>query len=651
MDGSDRTLDWSIREVTARRAALARDLRATSNVVERPALKARLVAASAELARLLTEQDVLEEDEFVGQLAERMLRIIDEVGPQGPSALSKRCDVDPSQISRAARVLIERGVLAAERHEADGRRRVYRRTTAAVPKPIHTDAFAEAVDRFTATDGVSDMVPLLLGDGLEPAAQQHVLAALTVDIDSGVSEPTLAYSLPVPKDRGGLRPAAVLRFSDRVVYSGLVESCRAAIESELAPEVLWPRGQRSAERWDDLEQLVRGSNDEYVVVADVQSFYDSIRHEVLADALQRTGVEQSVLDALIAWLGTIMGRPFGLPQGLPPSDPLASIVLAPLDSCLREAGIEFARHGDDIRCMATSLADGRRIEVLIQHALRDLGLHVNSGKTGPMRRTTYCTRRAAVAGAVEAFLQHSDIDGGYRSTMQLLRALGADGGMQWDGYHRSLTLDDLLQNAGRSVTPGDEHALLVLLTQVARSQSPADNAPSVPSDDRGAHGFIVRASLGLLGRSESFEQADLPAWLVGRPEYTSTLASYIERIAPRRPVEVARLLEQIEQSGAYDSQWLRFYAAISAVDDGNDFRSLAVTHATSSGRDPMLRLRAASFAAAHGEVSLHTAAQVMAVPRSLGEEALRFARIVGAPDLGERLRLESSTTRALIEAA
>ena len=132
--------------------------------------------------------------------------------------------------------------------------------------------------------------------------------------------------------------------------------------------VLWPRGRFESSLWLDFERLPLESGPSHVVVADIASFYDTIDHGVLADALAKSGADGQTTKALTMFLTAVMQRAVGLPQGLPASDPLATIALARVDETLTAEGIQFLRHGDDyrFRCLVASNRVGQFLSSMVR---------------------------------------------------------------------------------------------------------------------------------------------------------------------------------------------------------------------------------------------------------------------------------------------
>lgn len=387
---------------------------------------------------------------------------------------------------------------------------------------------------------------------------------------------------------------------------------------------------------------------------DVQSFYDSIRHDLLGDALTRADCDPQVVTALAGWLGEVMGRPWGLPQGLGASDPLASAVLSPLDSALAREGVRYVRHGDDLRVVGThaDVSDARR---LVRDELRDLGLVMNDDKTRVLRRYTYLERRSEIARGVQEYLEARDGGARHSAIYLLLDELGGDDELSWSWYHGNLSVSEVLAAAGSTFEPSDAQALVILLAEAAASEEATTRLRQ-----RIGHGrrstettLLLRAGISLLAAAGPAAPAiDLEASVVARPEYADVLSTYVEQAAPRQPAQVARLLQQIEATGVtYDAQWLRLYRALDEV-ASSDFDDLAATHLDSPNERWIRRLPAARFMARRGRLdSAYLPELCDHAPSALRDDVLDVVAASSPESVPSLLNGEGAVTAALLDVA
>ena len=609
------------------------------------------------LLATVTSETRREAREYAHSVGERMLVELEQQTAT-PTELADRLGVDISQISRAARALRNDGLIEVEHATGDRRRRIYRavRVGSAARRRWSWRIFAERLPVLSADDVYSDLLPGRVGDRLPAAGMASVCAALGEDFFSGRYVPTPAHEAEIPKSSGGFRPAAALRFSDRLAYAALVERCRPEIEASLVSEreVLWPRGFKRDKQWIALEGFVNQSSATHVLSVDIQSFYDSIRHDVLAEALARAGCDETVVSALSEWLGTVMGdRKRGLPQGLIASDPLATAVLAPLDRTLRSAGFRYVRHGDDLRVLGShsDVADAAR---LIRKELRSLELTVNDDKTRVLRHATYMDRRNEVSDAVREYLDASDHVERHSAIFQLLDALGADDELSWSWYHETLSVSDVMESVGTPWDPSDTSALIILLKEVAAAEEASARFEQRWRGHCAQPGTVLmRAGISLLAVAGSAEPAaELEAAVVARPEYADALSTYIGTAAPSNPTAVAGLLQRIEDSGVTSgAQWLRFYEALGDAGKSGEFDSLARTHLHSTDGGWMRRLRAARFMAHRGKLDADSVPEISAeAPAALRDDVLDLTRHVAPFSFNDVAKHEGATVATLLAA-
>src|ERR1051325_9483640 len=201
----------------------------------------------------------------------------------------------------------------------------------------------------------NDLLPPRPEDRTSGEVGKRFSEALHRELTRGYYDPTPAYTVFVPKSSSATRPAALLTLSDRVVYEAIVEVFRKRLDAFLLGSqiLFWPRGLRSPKQWRDFEHSpLRGSED-YVVIADISAFYESVDHERLAEQLITATGRRQEAEALVAFLERVMDSSRGLPQGLEPSDPLATAYLSQIDFAMVRDGLRYSRHGDDIRIAAT----------------------------------------------------------------------------------------------------------------------------------------------------------------------------------------------------------------------------------------------------------------------------------------------------------
>lgn len=222
--------------------------------------------------------------------------------------------------------------------------------------------------------------------GLPSTAIQRTLkryAAEVADYTHGALrhgvELTGAEVIPVPKPRG-LRPLAVLSIEERIAYRALVAPLREALEL---------RDRTYATFREFSAGPIQESNTEYIVRADVASFYQYVDHDLLHDEIVDQTGNAAVAQSISALLHGIQQRRIGLPQLYDPSDWLSEIAIDIVERRLLRAGYRTYRFNDDFRVAARSWAEANEAREALDHELRRLGLSLNDEKTFTQSREHY----------------------------------------------------------------------------------------------------------------------------------------------------------------------------------------------------------------------------------------------------------------------
>lgn len=184
------------------------------------------------------------------------------------------------------------------------------------------------------------------------------------------------------------RPLGIPTVQDRVVQTALKLVLEPIYERRFAAHSYGFRpgcGCKDAlRRVDDL--LQHGYN--WVVDADLKSYFDTIPHDRLMDEVERDVVDGKVLALLTAFLtAQVMesGKGWtpegGTPQGAVISPLLSNIYLDPLDQFMAEHGIEMVRYADDFVILCRAEADARAALAQVQQWTQQAGLQLHPVKT------------------------------------------------------------------------------------------------------------------------------------------------------------------------------------------------------------------------------------------------------------------------------
>ena len=219
------------------------------------------------------------------------------------------------------------------------------------------------------------------------------------------------------KPHQSFRPVPVVGIAERVAFRALTDWVLADIElSERSAEdyrrfVAGPVGAAFPERRVGMK--LSEARVEYVVQADIASFYQYIDHGVLLTELEnRTGKVQAAR-LLIELLGELQGSAFGLPQLLYPSDKLSEFYIQILErDMVRRLGVAW-RYNDDFRFVANGYGNAQQALEELSAAARPLGLVLNDNKSIIRKFETYFghyVRDATGEADIEINPSHIDVE-------------------------------------------------------------------------------------------------------------------------------------------------------------------------------------------------------------------------------------------------
>jgi RNA-directed DNA polymerase len=130
------------------------------------------------------------------------------------------------------------------------------------------------------------------------------------------------------------------------------------------------------------------SGHQFVVDADLRSYFDSIPHEALLAQVEEKVSDGRVLALLKAYLkadvmeGMKRWEPdSGSPQGAVISPLLSNIYLDPLDQLATAEGLKLIRYADDFVILCRSADDAETALQLVQHWVAEAGLSLHPEKT------------------------------------------------------------------------------------------------------------------------------------------------------------------------------------------------------------------------------------------------------------------------------
>jgi RNA-directed DNA polymerase len=250
--------------------------------------------------------------------------------------------------------------------------------------PKNLRASWEKVRRNRGTAGVDHQTV----QKFETAVDRH-LGDLHVRLkeDRYVPQPALRRWIPKPGTQK-MRPLGIPTIKDRVVQGAVRQVLEPLWEAKFVDQSYGFRPGRSCkDALRRVQNLLRAGYT-WVVDADIQSYFDMIRHDrllaevekVVADgrvlALLRKFLEQKVLDGL-----KTIEPEAGTPQGGVISPLLANIYLHPVDLALQERGFEMVRYADDLVILCKTEAEAQEALAFLRAQVAKLELTLHPEKT------------------------------------------------------------------------------------------------------------------------------------------------------------------------------------------------------------------------------------------------------------------------------
>ena len=201
----------------------------------------------------------------------------------------------------------------------------------------------------------------------------------------------------IAKPDGRQRPLGIAALEDKIAQRALVEVLNAIYEEDFLGFSYGYRPERSQhDALDALAAAITRMKVNWILDADVRSFFDSVSHDWLVRFVEHRIGDPRVIRLIRKWLkagvmeeGAIMPTEAGTPQGAVASPLLANVYLHYVFDLWAErwrqhhahGNVIFVRYADDIVCGFEHEADAQRFRAELQQRMEKFALSLHPDKT------------------------------------------------------------------------------------------------------------------------------------------------------------------------------------------------------------------------------------------------------------------------------
>jgi RNA-directed DNA polymerase len=253
---------------------------------------------------------------------------------------------------------------------------------------LEPENLAAAWKRVKANKGAPGIDGMTVGDF--PAFARGHWPRIAKAIEEGTYRPAPVKRAWISKPDGSKRPLGIPTVLDRVIQQAIAQVLGPLFEAGFSEHSHGYRPGRSAQQAVAVMEEGWKEGRRHAVECDLKSFFDTVNHDRLMNALREKVRCRKTLGLIRRYLaagvvlpeGAREATPQGVPQGGPLSPLLANIVLDPLDKELEARGHKFARYADDFIVLVRSAkAAARVMESLARYCEGRLQLVVNRTKS------------------------------------------------------------------------------------------------------------------------------------------------------------------------------------------------------------------------------------------------------------------------------
>lgn len=216
------------------------------------------------------------------------------------------------------------------------------------------------------------------------------LLTLKHQVERNEYQPQPLLTLNIPKPAGGSRTLSVPTVRDRVLQTAVTRLLTPILDRHLEEASYAYRAGRSVPMAIARVAHYRDQGYQWVVDADIHTFFDQIDHPLLLAKLRRTLTDHTPIKLIELWLAAIVqpgnGAPNrlltkGVPQGSPISPLLSNLYLDDFDEALLEENLRLVRFADDFLILCKDRQAAEQAMDLTEDVVETLRLKLKPEKT------------------------------------------------------------------------------------------------------------------------------------------------------------------------------------------------------------------------------------------------------------------------------
>jgi group II intron reverse transcriptase/maturase len=224
-------------------------------------------------------------------------------------------------------------------------------------------------------------------EDMEPHLAYHLLQ-LSEDLRRGVYQPEPVRFFPVNKGDGGQRIISAVTLRDKVAQRAVLSVLEPLGEAVFHANSFGYRPKRNIEMALSKCAEFMKCGMEWVIDADIQSYFDMIPHGPLIKQVKSLVRDPKIVQLIKKWLdvGTpsrgFLSQARGIPQGSVLSPFLCNLYLTEFDNALTANNMPFVRFADDFLVFAKTHKNAETGLAFVDKTLKKLDLNLNPEKTG-----------------------------------------------------------------------------------------------------------------------------------------------------------------------------------------------------------------------------------------------------------------------------